>query len=247
MRLPHLTVLTALCIGLLGAAPCLADDGAAEADSFRSRWPSFPDKPFEITPEDFKLYGRWGRLIPYRLTQNYIESLEPHPEHTEGWNPFKNLDAYTYGAYAIWHEKLLHILPGVRMEFNNIAEGLILCLDIAGPGGYMWYGEDVELGSTITTESGYELSWAVHATFSTHLYLLGQIQGPYFGPVVGFHSFHYRGVGFFGFPLVGADVGFRLSLGSWTANFGAMAYGMALKHVHPDFGFEFYGGIGMLI
>lgn len=230
------------------AAPSLASVLLGQAEDggevFRSRWESFPDRPFTFTSQDFLFYGGWGRLRP-SLPAGPARPRTRRP--TEDWNPFRNLDAYTYGAFAIIHEKATFVLPGLRMEFNNIADNLVLCLDLAGPASFNTYAEDVRLGDTLTTERTTEITAAFHAAFSSHFYLLGEIQGPYLGPVAGFHSFYRRRAGYLAFPFLGADAGLRLSLGKGTLVAGVMVYGMALKHVHPDYGFEVYAGLGFLI
>ncbi len=213
-------------------------------DTFASRWEAPPEADFEFTPFDFQVYGGWGR-IRGALGQ----TGEPRQDElvTEQWNPFKNQDAYTYGAYVLYHESMFFILPGLRMEFNNISENLILCVDVAGPASFFMWKKGVRIGSSIAADDGSEVCFGFHGLFSAHFYVLGEIQGPYIGPVFGFNAFYKRGEGLFAFPIVGADAGLRLNAGPFTICMGAMAYGMSLKHVHPDYGFEFYAGIGFLI
>ncbi len=219
--------------------------GDAGGETFQSMWDSPPDSDMEFTPFDYQVFGGWGRLGS-RLAGFTGQAGGNEPE-LEGWNPYKNQDAYTYGAFALIHEELVFVLPGMRLEFNNIDENIVLCLDVAGPIAYAMYNKNVRIGKTTLADSTSEMCLAFHSLFAVHYYVLGEIQGPYIGPIFGFNSFYFKNQGFYAYPIAGGDLGVRLNVTGFTMCFGAMVYGMSLRRVHPDFGYEFYAGFGFLI
>jgi hypothetical protein len=238
---------------LAGSAPSLAttpsltavllgEADAGEGGIFRPNWRPIPEKPFAFKPQDFRDFGGWGRL-----RSRDDGALAPRRRPYEKWNPYRNLDAYTYGVYALVHPEMTFILPGIRMEFNNIADNLVLCLDIAGPISFSTFKEDLQIGDYTLTENTTDMPVAFQALFSTHFYLLGEIQGLYLGPIFGVQSFYFRRSGYHAFPIVGGDMGLRLNLGPGSLCVGAMLFGMAQKHVHPDYGFQVYASLGFLI